>query len=131
MRDPRLTNRAKEMRKLMPEPERRMWHELRAGRMLGVKFRRQKVVGPYILDFAANDPKIVVELDGETHADCDMQDAERTRFLESEGYTVIRFSNSEVCKNMNGVRLKLVLAIDNLQQAPPPTPSPKGEGAIL
>ena len=112
-----------------------MWHQLRSHRALGVKFRRQKVIGQYIVDFAANEPKLVIEIDGATHADREAEDAVRTRYLEQEGYTVIRFSNSNVCKDMDGVMLELALAVDSLRNGerlhspPPPTPSPKGEGA--
>lgn len=136
MRDPKLTKRAKEMRRDMPEPERRMWHQLRAGRLLGIKFRRQKVIGPYIADFVANEPKLVIELDGETHAGREPQDAERTRYLRQQGYYVVRFSNREVTRNMDGVLLELIELILDMRDGklegspPPPTPSPKGEGAI-
>lgn len=130
MRDPRLTNRAKEMRKVMPEPERRMWHQLRAARFQGIKFRRQKVVGKCIADFAANAPKLVVEIDGDTHARQENYDAERTQYLEDQGYTVIRFSNLEVMDNMDGVLTRLDEVVSGLRGCPPPpTPSPKGEGA--
>lgn len=136
MRDPHLTSRAKEMRKGLPEPERRMWHELRAERFQGVKFRRQKVVGKYIADFASNAPKLVVEIDGDTHAGQEGYDATRTQFLEDQGYTVIRFSNLEVMGNMDGVLTRLGEVVGELRtpsppqpSPPPPTPSPKGEGA--
>ena len=131
MRDPHLTSRAKEMRKVMPEPERRMWHELRAERFRGIKFRRQKVIGKYIADFAANAPKLVVEIDGDTHARQEGYEAERTRYLEDQGYIVIRFSNLEVMDNMDGVLTRLGEVVAGLQGSPPPpTPSPKGEGAL-
>ena len=65
MRDLELTKRAREMRTEMSEPETRLWLELRAKRFSDVKFRRQKVIHDeqhhYIVDFAANDPKLVVE----------------------------------------------------------------------
>jgi len=119
MRDPRLTNRAKEMRKEMPEPERRMWHELRAERFQGIKFRRQKVIGQYIADFASNAPKLVVEIDGEAHAGREGYDATRTQYLEDQGYTVIRFSNLEVMDNMDGVLTRL----GELAAVSPPPPT--------
>ncbi|MEM6475134.1 MAG: DUF559 domain-containing protein [Pseudomonadota bacterium] len=130
MRDPKLTKRAKEMRKNMPEPERRMWLELRAQRFEGVKFRRQKVIGRYIADFASNDPKLVIELDGESHGSAGNYDASRTQELEKIGYVVVRYSNIEVMTNMEGVLRDLSKRIAALQASPPPpTPSPKGEGA--
>ncbi|MCK0099306.1 DUF559 domain-containing protein [Qipengyuania sp. S6317L1] len=119
------------MRKEMPEPERRMWHELRAERFEGIKFRRQKVIGIYITDFASNVPKLVVEIDGDTHAGREEYDATRTQYLEDQGYTVIRFSNLEVMESMDGVLTRLgEVVADLLASPPPPTPSPKGEGAL-
>ena len=131
MRDPALTKRAKQMRKTMTEPETRLWLELRAERFEGVKFRRQKVIGPYIADFAANDPKLVVELDGDSHGETGIQDARRTDYLKSQGYKVLRYANHEVTTNMEGVLRDLANQIAQLRASPPPpTPSPKGEGAF-
>ena len=129
MRDAKSLRFARQMRKEMPESEMRMWLELRAARFCGVKFSRQKVIGTYIADFAANSPKLVVEIDGDTHADRESYDAQRTEFLEKQGYRVIRFTNADVFRNMDGVLCRLGDAIDELTP-PPPTPSPKGEGAI-
>ncbi|NVE93783.1 endonuclease domain-containing protein [Altererythrobacter lutimaris] len=131
MRDATLTQRAKDMRKAMPEPESRMWLKLRAGRFQGIKFRRQKVIGNFIADFAANEPKLVIELDGDTHAGHEQYDASRTQYLGSQGYRVIRFRNADVMENMDGVLERLSALVRELRQAPPPTPSPEGEGAIL
>ena len=130
MRDPILTERAKAMRKAMSEPETRMWLTLRAERFDSVKFRRQKVIGQYIADFAANQPKLVIEIDGDSHAHQEAYDAERSRFLEQQGYTVIRFTNSEVMTNMEGVLERLSEVIAQLRASPPlPTLSPEGERA--
>ena len=130
MRDPLLTRRAKEMRKDMPEPEMRLWLELRAARFLGTKFRRQKVIGNFIADFASNDPKLVIELDGDTHALQASYDEQRTQFLESQGYRVIRFSNSEIVGNLDGVLQRLAEVVQEIGYPPLPTLSPEGERAI-
>ncbi|MEL7691306.1 endonuclease domain-containing protein [Citromicrobium bathyomarinum] len=129
MRETELTARARDMRKGMTEPETRLWLELRAGRFHGIKFRRQKVIGRYIADFAANHPKLVIELDGDTHVGQLDYDAERTSYLEAQGYRVARFSNGEVIENMDGVLQRLGAIVEMLRHAPPPTPSPEGEGA--
>jgi very-short-patch-repair endonuclease len=130
MRDPVLTERAKAMRKEMPEPEMRMWLALRAERFEAVKFRRQKVIGEYIADFAANNPKLVIELDGDSHAGREEYDARRTRYLEAKGYAVIRFTNNEVMTNMDGVLMRLSEVIAQLRASSPlPTLSPEGERA--
>ena len=130
MRNASLTSRARAMRKEMPEPERRLWFELRAARLLNVKFRRQKVIGNFIADFAANDLKLVIELDGDSHAGQAEYDEERTAYLESEGYRVLRFTNIDVMQNMDGVLTRIADVIAELRASPPlPTLSPEGERA--
>ena len=129
MRDAISLRHAQRMRKEMPEPEMRLWLELRATRFRGIKFRRQKVIGSYITDFASNDPKLVIEIDGNTHAGRESYDAQRTQYLEEQGYRVIRFSNSDVLQSMEGVLRRIGEVVD-LLSPPPPTPSPEGEGAI-
>jgi len=131
MRDATSLKRAQEMRKDMPEPEKRLWLELRASRFQGIKFRRQKVIGKFIADFAANEPKIVIELDGDTHAGRESYDDARTAFLQQQGYRVIRFSNLDVIENMDGVLIKLAEVVEASGYLPPlPTLSPEGERAI-
>jgi very-short-patch-repair endonuclease len=127
VRDPKLTERARQMRKEMTEPEQRLWFELRAKRFQNVKFRKQKVIGRYIADFASRDPMLVVEIDGDTHGNREVQDAERTAFLQSQGYEVVRFTNSDVMTNMEGVLTNIGNLIGN---SPLPTLSPEGERAI-
>ena len=134
MRDPELTKRAQKMRRDMTEPETRLWLQLRAKRFDGIKFRRQKVIQDethrYIVDFAANDPRLVIELDGDTHAGQEQYDARRTAFLKSQGYEVIRFSNSDVIANLGGVLERLAIMVAELRARPPlPTLSPEGERA--
>ena len=130
MRDARLTEFAKSMRRQMTEPETRLWLQLRAERFDGVKFRRQKVIGRYIADFAANDPKLVVEVDGMTHDVDDPRDIERTRYLNQQGYHVVRFTNPDVMTNLEGVLIRLSEVIAVLRASPLPTLSPQGERAL-
>jgi very-short-patch-repair endonuclease len=127
MRDRVLTDRANGMRTNATEAEQRMWLALRAKRFGDAKFRRQKVIGPYIVDFAARDPMLVIEIDGDTHSNREQYDDERAVFLEHQGYRVIRFNNSDVIENMDGVMETLgrVLGI-----APLPTLFPEGERVI-
>ena len=129
MRDARLTEFARDNRKHLTEPETRIWLALRAGRFEGVKFRRQKVIGRYIADFAANEPRIVVEIDGHTHDVDDPRDAERTRYLNERGYHVARFTNGDVMTNLEGVLIMLTAALSAAREAPLPTLSPEGERA--
>ena len=99
--------RAKQLRANLTEPERRLWYRLRANR-LGVKFQRQAVLAPYIADFAARSHRLVIELDGDTHAERTAYDAARTRALEARGYRVLRFTNTDIMTNLDEV-LKAIL----------------------
>ncbi len=126
MRDWRLIEFAKRMRREQTEPEIRLWLELRAQRFQGIKFRRQKVIGRYIADFASREPMIVIEVDGDTHGSQEDYDRVRTAFFEEQGYSVIRFTNSDVMTNMEGVLMQLALFVSH---PPLPTLSPEGERA--
>ena len=133
MRDPELTRRAREMRKQMTEAEVRLWLQLRAKRFDSVKFRRQKVIEDEhfrcIADFASNEPKLVVEVDGDTHDGDDRRDAWRTRNLERLGYRIVRYTNRDVMTNLEGVLDHLALVIEEMRP-PLPTLSPDGERAF-
>ena len=125
MRDRCLTERARAMRRELTEPERRLWHALRAGRLESAKFRRQVVIGRYIADFACRTPKmLVVEVDGETHAEAAAYDDRRTDDLAERGYAVVRFANHDVMHNLDGVLLTIQKA---LRLPLSPTLSPEGE----
>ena len=95
-------DRAKRLRGNLTAPERKLWNAIRAKR-IGVKFQRQVVLPPYIADFAARAERLVIELDGDTHAERQAYDASRTRALENRGYRLLRFTNSEVMGNLDGV----------------------------
>ena len=99
------------MRTEMPEPERRLWHELRAGR-LGVKFARQVPIGPYIADFAARREKLVIEIDGDTHDP--VADARRDAFFAEQGFRVLRFGNRDVIENLEGVCNEILRVLGRL-----------------
>jgi very-short-patch-repair endonuclease len=91
---------AQKLRADPTDAERRLWHLLRAKQLGGVRFRRQQPIGPYVADFFCSAAKLIVELDGDHHgSDRGLaHDADRTRWLESRGYTVLRFSNGEVLR---------------------------------
>lgn len=123
--DPVLLDRAKAMRRAPSPMEQRLWFELRAQR-LGAKFGRQVVIGPYIVDFASRSRKLVIELDGDSHAGNEAGDADRTSRLEARGYRVIRFNNRDVMGNLEGVLAKIS---ESLSAAPLPNPLPGGKRA--
>lgn len=103
--NPRLKAFARRMRKEPAPTEQRLWRLLRGRRMAGFKFRRQHWFGPYIADFYCPAAKLVIELDGDSHAADGAVEADRGRqaYLESLGLTVLRFWNAEVFENEDGV----------------------------
>lgn len=118
---------AKELRHEMTNVERKLWKALSA-KKLGYKFRRQQAIGEYIVDFVCMDKKLVIELDGGQHAEIKTaHDKKRTDFLNRNGYTVLRFWNSEVIESLEGV---VGLIGDVLNMPPSPNPSRKREGDI-
>ncbi len=106
-------SRAKQLRTNMSDPERTLWEILRAGRLRGIKFVRQNVRGRFIPDFAARSHRLIVELDGATHAlpGAEAHDALRTAELEAQGWRVIRFANNEVMTNPEGVARAILMAL--------------------
>ena len=96
--DPQLLEFAKTMRHNSTDAEHLMWQLLRAKRFMNLKFRRQHVIAPYIVDFYCHELGLVIELDGSQHSTDDAieYDAERTKFLEALGLTVVRYWNHDV-----------------------------------
>ena len=80
----------------MSDAERRLWQQLRRRQLCGCRFRRQHPMGPYIVDFVCIERRLVIEVDGGQHAGHMKQDARRTAWLESRGFRVLRFWNTEV-----------------------------------
>jgi very-short-patch-repair endonuclease len=97
------TARARDMRRRDTEAETRLWNALRANRLGGWKWKRQVPFGPYFLDFLCRDAGLVVEVDGGQHAEQVAYDERRTAFLRRSGLRVVRFWNSEVLTNRDGV----------------------------
>jgi very-short-patch-repair endonuclease len=110
---PKMMHRAGELRHDQTEAEARLWSRLRAHLMGDIHFRRQHAIGKYIVDFCAVRRKLVIEVDGSQHLEQEEYDAERTRFLESQGYLVLRFWNGEVMNNTDAVMGVIWDAINN------------------
>ncbi len=124
---PRQAAFAKAMRLNMTGSERKLWKALRwRVPLTGTHFRRQVSLGPYIADFCSYGAKVIVEVDGEQHgADgARDRDANRTAFMQAQGYRVLRFSNRDV------MMLHIGMVLDTIAAAltPTPNPSPRGGG---
>ncbi|HLP04656.1 MAG TPA: endonuclease domain-containing protein [Paludibacter sp.] len=108
-----LKDKRKEMRDHMTLAESVLWNHIKS-KKLGVKFRRQHVIGNFIPDFVALSCKLVIEVDGEIHNFQKEADEQRTFVLNEKGYKVIRFTNNEILLNINQVldRIKNELTPD-------------------
>jgi len=121
-----LRTRARDLRLHSTEAERVLWRRLSARKVAGVRFNRQVPIGPFICDFVARSVKLIIEIDGGQHGVEVERDAQRTRFLEAQGYQVIRFWNDDVMARLEGVILEIQSAI---AARPSPDPSRKREGS--
>ena len=99
-----LTALARENRKNPTSAEAKIWREvLRMRQLAQYKFLRQKPIGGYIVDFYCSELQLVIEIDGDSHAETAEYDLERTRFLNALGLQVIRYTNNEVLGNIDGI----------------------------
>ena len=100
---PKIRKNARELRKNLTPIEEKLWTHLRAHRMEHVHFRKQHAIGNYIVDFCAPSRKLIIELDGRQHLEQEEYDKERTAFLNSKGYKVLRFWNHQVTNELDTV----------------------------
>ena len=124
--------RARKLRADETEAERRFWNLVRNRSIEGLKFVRQYPIGPYIADFACRERMLVVELDGSQHAES-TYDERRSAFINAEGYSVLRFWNTEVTREFGSVHEFLLTVLGGHRPSPgwrysPATLSPEGRG---
>ena len=100
---PARIERAKSLRQSQTDSEGLLWSLLRSKQLCGLKVRRQHPIGPFFADFACQSHQVVIELDGEYHDYIEQDDFRRKRFLEEQGWKVIRFENDEVLKVVEAV----------------------------
>src|SRR6266481_1097532 len=101
---------------------------LRSHQMKEYKFRRQVPMGRYIADFVCQEARLIVEIDGGQHDRSSPREAERSAFLQNEGYRTVRFWNNEVLANLDGVHQTIADELRRITPHPTPPPS-KGAGA--
>jgi very-short-patch-repair endonuclease len=118
--------RARTLRHDATEAEKKLWQQLRQPPFKDHHFRRQATIGPYFADFASHQLRLIIEVDGGQHS-LSASDATRTRYLEANGYRVLRFWNNEVCENISGVLAAIDAAV-NADRPPTPDPSPPQAG---
>ncbi|MFM9890994.1 MAG: endonuclease domain-containing protein [Rickettsiales bacterium] len=137
IKDTRLTPTARRLRHNSTEAERKFWQHVRNRQIDGYKIRRQFPVHGYVLDFACEELRFAIELDGGQHNHPIRQfiDTARTQKLESAGWQVARFWNNEVLENMEGVLTQIVQLLHARDASQGPSPeapsgastSPQGE----
>ena len=122
-----LLDNAKVLRRSMTDAEQKLWYYLRAYRFMGRKFKRQKPIGKYVVDFVCLEEKLIIELDGGQHAESVEYDRERDAWLRSQGYTVLRFWNNQLMKETESVLEQIRLALSSeagSSKTLSPNPSP-------
>lgn len=105
------TNRARSLRKADNDAERALWSVLQNRQLNGAKFTRQLPIGPYFVDFACRDERLVVELDGSQHAES-RYDRTRDQFMIDQGWSVLRFWNVDALKELDAVANTIIAALD-------------------
>jgi very-short-patch-repair endonuclease len=106
--------RARDLRKNMTDAEMVLWQHIRKRQINVCRFRRQFLIGSYIVDFVCLEKRLIIEVDGGQHADS-VYDDSRTAWLEDQGFKVIRFWNNDVLKEMDAV-----LEVIRMALSPPP-----------
>ena len=111
-----MTQRARHLRKVMTDVEKKLWWKLRREQLADLNFRRQHPIGPYVLDFYCPSIQLAVELDGGQHnfSSAQNKDERRTAWLNEKGVTVLRFWNNDVMGNMDGVLSEIMRISESL-----------------
>jgi len=113
----RLRSNARAMRRKLTDAELKFWNAVRAHRLDGLGFRRQMPILGYIADFACTEHRLIIEIDGSQHGErVAANDLKRTKELAEAGWTVLRFWNDEVLKDIDNVCLHILKVVDLDQQ---------------
>jgi very-short-patch-repair endonuclease len=126
---PSILARARDLRQSQTPAEARLWARLRNRQLGGFKFRRQHPIDRFVVDFYCAAGLLVVEIDGDSHAEQIEYDQARTEWLSDQGYHVIRFTNRDVFGNLDAVLEAILDECNKLTPgtiSPSPSPSPKG-----
>ena len=104
-------NRARQLRKNPTEAESFLWSHLRYRQLDPHKFRRQHPIGTYVVDFACLEKLLIIEIDGGHHALQVSQDWVRSKWLQSQGFVVLRFWNNQVLQEIESVKMTVLEAL--------------------
>ncbi len=126
---------AKALRAAMTPPEVMLWNNLRGKRLADLRFRRQHPIGPYIADFYCHDARLVIEIDGASHAGRQRaRDDSRDAWTIERGLRVLRIPAVDVLQNLDDALRTIHRAARDRIDGPPPSPSatppPPGRGRI-
>ena len=121
------TKTARALRNNLTDAERRLWQKLKRRQIATLKFRRQQPIGAFIVDFVCFERRVIVEVDGGQHAEQVPYDEQRTRWLEAQGYLVLRFWNNDVLANTEAVAQAIRDAVEQ-RICPPSILPPQGIG---
>lgn len=128
----KLQQPANKLRKKMTKAEACLWkYALRAGKMKGYQFRRQRPVLQYIADFMCKELKLVIEVDGLTHQweEISEKDKQKTNALEQAGFKLVRFTDEEILKNMNAV-IEIIKCVVEEREKTTPYPRQRGTRSV-
>src|ERR1700742_4599216 len=125
--EPRVRDRARALRRSRTLGEKAMQEYLRGFRPFGARFRRETPIGPYVVDFAWLSARIVVEVDGASHdlLGRSENDPEKSRFLRSREFTVIRLRDADAIANLPSAFAPIEEAVRPHLRYPSPNPSPQ------
>jgi very-short-patch-repair endonuclease len=128
--EPRVRDKARELRKKRTLGERAMQEYLRALRPYWARFRRETPIGPYVVDFAWLSARVVVEVDGASHdlAGRSEHDAEKNQFLKARGFQVLRVRDADAIANSPSAHAAIEEAVRPHLSYPSPSPTPPGGG---
>ena len=129
-RDRKKPHFARALRRNLTDAERTLWQKLRNKQLQNLKFRRQQQIGPYIVDFVTFEKKVVIEVDGGQHAVKKDEDQERDRWLQGQGFEVVRYWNNHILENIESVMDDIIRRVST-HRPPSPQSSPiKGEEVV-
>jgi very-short-patch-repair endonuclease len=127
VQDSHLLDRARRLRKAFTPLEAKLWSRISKSQLGGFKFRRQHVIGNCIVDFFCPQKALILEVDGDTHNA--VKDGNRDAMNAHRGFSTIRFTNTDVGSNLEGVLADILAELTSLPDRwPHPNPSPEGEG---